>query len=235
MMGRTHVFSGMAAGAATLPVASWAGVLQPEPWSQLAWVVVVAGYAMWPDLDHPSATVTRMWGPLSAVVGRVVYWLGRGHRGGSHDPLLAPVAFGVLAYVASWHPISAAVAVAVAVGLAVRACEFVIPGRTAETAVVNLALSVTAGVLFAIQPVTLAWLPFAVGLGAAVHIVGDACTPSGVPTPFAWLTKNAERHRYRGPLETGSALETWIVAPGLLVAAAAALYMNIPAIHRALS
>jgi membrane-bound metal-dependent hydrolase YbcI (DUF457 family) len=223
MMGRTHVLTGMSAGAAILPIVPVSGT-----GSQLAWVAVVAGSAILPDLDHRQATVTRMWGPISYVMHVAVSWAGRGHRGGAHDPLIAPLAFGLLAWLAALHPIGAGIMVAIAAGLAVRACEFVIPCRTAESAIVNIALSASAGCLAVMHAVTFGWLPFAVGLGVLVHIAGDAVTRSGVPKPLSWLDGDPDRNQ--GPLTTGRWYENWLIAPALVAATAVLVYLNVPTI-----
>lgn len=228
MMGRTHVLTGMAAGAAALPLVPASGAVE-----QLAWVSVVAGSAMLPDLDHRNATVTNMWGPISEVMHKAVAWAGRGHRGGAHDFIVAPLAFGFLAWLAARHPVSSGVAVAIAAGLAIRALEFVIPGRTAESAVVNMALSMGAAWAAVHYGVTLPWLPYAVGLGVLVHIVGDAVTRTGVPRPFSWIDGDSDRNQ--GLLTTGRWYETWIITPVLGAAIVVLVYLHVPTIGTAVN
>src|SRR6185312_12569997 len=124
MLGHSHALSGLAAGAATLP---WAPVQGPV--AQVAWVAAVGGFAMLPDLDQESSTISHMWGPLTDVPSGVVGRVARGHRWGTHDALLSPVVFGLLALAASRAFWSSLLVLALAIGLALRALNFVIPGR----------------------------------------------------------------------------------------------------------
>lgn len=202
MMGHTHALSGFAAAAATLP---WAPVHTAS--SQTAWIAVWGGMAMLPDLDQRGSTIARMWGPLTSSTASIIGVLARGHRGGTHDALLAPLAFGSLAALAAQHPASRLLVLALAIGLALRACAFAIPGRTESTVVGNLLLSWGGAWLLlhhgAGGP---SWLPLAVAGGVLVHIAGDALTDHGVPLPLTWLG----RRRCIGLdlFSTGSPLET---------------------------
>jgi membrane-bound metal-dependent hydrolase YbcI (DUF457 family) len=223
-MWRTHAATGLAAGALLLTVVPVDGMVD-----QLAWVAACAGAALTPDWDHRSSSVTIMWGPLSRVVHRVVHVVFRGHRGGTHDWLVAPVLFAALAYLAALHPISTGVAVAVVVGAALRALAFVIPGDNEKFWPVNLLVSAGAGwavVTYASYPW---WLPLAFGLGVVAHIVGDAVTRASVPRPLSWLNGRQRGDDYDdGPLVTGAWYEAWIVFPVLLLVTAAGLCLTVP-------
>lgn len=97
MMGPAHSLSGAAAwlgvGAAT------AAAGNPMPWPVLlAGALICAGAALAPDLDHPAATISRAFGPVShwvcEIVGKlshVVYKAtrkpGDGRRSGGHRTL----------------------------------------------------------------------------------------------------------------------------------------------------
>ena len=123
-MGHSHALSGLAVGAATLP---WAPVSGPVP--QVAWVAAVGGFAMLPDLDQAGSTIGRMWGPISDIPAGLVSRVARGHRWGTHDAVLGPAAFGLLAFLAARATWSSLTLLAVAIGLALHALNFVIPGR----------------------------------------------------------------------------------------------------------
>jgi membrane-bound metal-dependent hydrolase YbcI (DUF457 family) len=63
-----------------------------------------------------------------------------------------------------------------------------------------------------------------VALGVLVHIVGDAITTAGVPTPLLWLA-----HRGRlvfFPMRTGATVEKAVLVPLFVVLAAVFLYLN---------
>ncbi len=220
MMGHTHALSGFAAAAATLP---WAPVHGAT--AQIGWLAVWGGMAMLPDLDHPRSTVARMWGPFTSTPARAIGILARGHRGGTHDALVAPLIFGALAAGAAHYPASRLLVLALAIGLALRACAFAIPGRTESTAVGNAVLSWGAAWLLihhgAGGP---AWLPLAVAGGVLVHIAGDALTDHGVPVPLTWIS---QRRRFGLDLfTTGSLVETVGIALGLVVLTAWQIWVN---------
>lgn len=213
MMGRTHTLTGLAAGAATLPLLP-TGTTGVE---QAAWMLTVGGMALLPDLDHPQATVARMWGPVTQALAAAVERLARGHRAGTHDPLVAPVAFG-LVFAASllWLP-AGVLTTALAVGLALRALAIALPGdNTVEHPAVNVAVS-GAGAWWLLDSYGIpGWLPWAVALGALVHIAGDAATEGGIPVPLTWATTRPRRFP-GGPLDTGGTVERLILAPALVV------------------
>ena len=221
MMGRTHVYSGMAAGAATLPIAPVEGVV-----AAVAWVAVAGGAALVPDLDHPNATMTRMWGPVLVPLHKAVRWLGRGHRGGSHDIIVAPAVVWLIAWAASRHEVSAGILIAIVIGLGIRGAEFVVPGKLFEHPAVNIAIAGNVAWLSATYAMTLAWLPWALALGVVVHVIGDAVTRTGVPIPFTWLDGRATHNK--GALTTGRWYERWLIAPGFLAAALLLLMINTP-------
>jgi membrane-bound metal-dependent hydrolase YbcI (DUF457 family) len=219
VLGHSHALSGLAAGAATLP---WAPV--DGPVAQAAWVAAVGGMAMLPDLDHSGSTVSDMWGPVTDVPSGAIGRLAQGHRWGTHDAVLAPLTFGALAMVAANAFWSSLLLMALAVGLALRALHFVIPGRAENTVVGNLLLSWAGAWLLLEHSPSPAWLPWAVALGVLTHIAGDAITTQGVPVPLVWLL-----HRCRlalTPLRTGTALERGVLAPGFVLVTLWFLYAN---------
>ncbi len=219
MLGHSHALSGLAVGAATLP---WAPVQGPV--AQFSWVAAVGGFAMLPDLDQPGSTISRMWGPLTDIPSGVVSRVARGHRWGTHDTVLAPIVFFAIATAAARSYWSSLLLVAVAIGLALNALNFVIPGKVENTLAGNLALSwAGAWWLLGHSPPAL-WLPWAVAAGVVTHIAGDLLTCEGVPVPVVWIV-----HRCRlaiTPLRTGTTLEKAVLAPAFLLAALAFLYVN---------
>lgn len=219
MLGHSHALSGLAVGAATLPWAPVDGTV-----AQVAWVAAVGGFAMLPDLDAHGSTVSDMWGPITDVPSGAIGRLAQGHRWGTHDAVIGPLAFGALAMLAARSYWSSLLFLALAIGLALHALNFIIPGRAENTVVGNLILS-WAGAWFVLQHMPQPmWLPWAVGLGCLVHIGGDMITRQGVPVPLLWLV-----HRCRlvlTPMHTGAFLEKAVLAPGFVVAALWFLYAN---------
>jgi hypothetical protein len=225
VLGHSHALSGLAAGAATLPWAPVHGTV-----AQVAWVAAAGGFAMLPDLDQPGSTIARMWGPISDVPSGLVGRIARGHRWGTHDVLLAPAVFGVLATLAARSYWSSLLLLAVAIGLALHALNFVIPGRVENTVVGNLILSWGGAWLLLAHTPSPLWLPWAVGVGVIAHIAGDALTREGIPVPLVWIV-----HRARlafTPMRTGCSLEKLVLAPLFLAAALVFLYVNTGVQHQ---
>ena len=93
-MGTTHALSGAAAFLVAAPqVFPDAG-----PAEIAAGAAIAAGFALLPDVDHPTATITNRL-PLGGLVARVVGAVSGGHRQGTHSLLaagmLAALAFGL--------------------------------------------------------------------------------------------------------------------------------------------
>jgi membrane-bound metal-dependent hydrolase YbcI (DUF457 family) len=219
VLGHSHALSGLAAGAATLP---WAPVEGPV--AQVAWIAAVGGMSMLPDLDHSGSTVSDMWGPVTDVPSGAVGRLAQGHRWGTHDAVLAPVAFGALALAAANAFWSSLLLMALAIGLALRALHFVIPGRTENTVVGNLVLSWGGAWLLLEHMPSPAWLPWAVALGVLTHIAGDAITTQGVPVPLVWVIRRCRLALT--PLRTGTVLEKAVLAPAFVVVTLWFVYAN---------
>jgi membrane-bound metal-dependent hydrolase YbcI (DUF457 family) len=219
VLGHSHALSGLAAGAATLP---WAPVQGGV--AQAAWVAAAGGFAMLPDLDQRGSTISRMWGPLTDLPSGVVGTVARGHRWGTHDAVLGPVAFGLLALAASGAYWSSLLVLALAIGLALRALHFVIPGRAENTVIGNLVLSWGSAWLLLEHSPSPGWLPWAVGLGVLAHIAGDFLTKEGVPVPLLWVVRRSRLAPVH--LRTGATIEKTVLAPLFGVATLAFLYLN---------
>lgn len=219
MLGHSHALSGLAAGAATLPWAPVQGTV-----AQVSWIAAVGGFAMLPDLDHRGSTVSDMWGPATDVPSGLIGKLTGGHRWGTHDAVLGPLAFGGLAMLAADTYWASLLLMALAIGLALHALNFVIPGTTETTIIGNIALS-WAGAWWLLehspQP---GWLPWAVGLGVLTHIAGDALTTAGIPVPVLWVFRRARIAV--SPLRTGTVIEKAVLVPAFVVAIAVFVYLN---------
>jgi membrane-bound metal-dependent hydrolase YbcI (DUF457 family) len=219
VLGHSHALSGLAVGAATLPWAPVDGTV-----SQVAWIAAVGGFAMLPDLDQHCSTVSDMWGPATDVPSGLLGKLAGGHRWGTHDAVLAPLAFGGLAMLAADAFWSSLLLMALGIGLALRALHFVIPGSTETTVLGNLVLS-WAGAWYLIDHmVNPAWLPWAVAAGVLTHIVGDAITTAGVPVPLLWILNRGRLVFF--PMRTGATVEKAVLVPLFLAATVGFIYVN---------
>jgi len=219
VLGHSHALSGLAVGAATLPWAPVQGTV-----AQISWVAAVGGFAMLPDLDHSGSTVSDMWGPVTDIPSGAIGRLAQGHRWGTHDAVLGPVVFGALAVAAAGAYWSSLLVMALSIGLALRALNFVIPGRVENTVVGNIVLSWGGAWLLLAHSPNPAWLPWAVALGVLTHIAGDALTTAGIPVPLIWLVKRCRLKLV--PVRTGSIVEKVVYVPAFVVATAAFLYVN---------
>jgi hypothetical protein len=219
VLGHSHALSGLATGAATLPWAPVHGAV-----AQGAWVAACGGFAMLPDLDQQRTTISRMWGPLTDLPAALINKVSGGHRWGTHDAILGPVAFGLLAAAAAKSFPTSLLFLAVAIGLALRALNFVIPGRVENTIVGNLVLSWGGAWLFLAHSPTPMWLPYAVAVGCLAHIAGDALTREGIPVPLIWVVHRCRIHPIH--LRTGATVEKVVFVPLFFVATLAFLYLN---------
>ncbi len=228
MLGHSHAMSGLAAGAASLPV-----VPVHTPLTQLTWVVAVGGFAMLPDLDtggitsrrgfprlHGS-TVALMWGPPTCAFAGLVARLSGGHRNGTHSVLGLGVMALLAAGLSSFYG-GRLVLLALAIGLALEALAFAIPGRLEEMWPVNLAVSFGAAWFLLGEPGPSRlgenyplWLPAAVLVGCATHVAGDILTVGGVPLAWPFSRSRLSLRLFR----TGSGWERRLIAPVLLLGA----------------
>ncbi|TQN41661.1 LexA-binding, inner membrane-associated putative hydrolase [Blastococcus colisei] len=219
VLGHSHALSGLAAGAATLPWAPVQGTV-----AQVAWISAAGGFAMLPDLDQRGSTISRMWGPFTDVPSGAVGTVARGHRWGTHDAILGPAVFGLLAHLAAGAYWSSLLLLALAIGLALRALHFVIPGRAENTVIGNLLLSWGGAWYLLEHSPSPAWLPYAVGVGVLTHIAGDFLTKEGVPVPIVWLVRRSRLAPIH--LRTGAFVEKAVLVPAFLVAIAVFVYLN---------
>lgn len=204
MKERTHVLSGVAVGAAVvpylhrLPGLPYVGPYLPAASvdttpAQLGFIAACGGLALLSDWDKRGTTAAEIWGPVSSVPAGAIGWAARGHRMGTHDAILAPLALGYATTVAAAHPRAAFAVLAVAAGLTLRGLHFAIPGHAEATKVGNLALALAAALALTWTGVDTSWLPYAVAVGILAHIAGDALTTDMVPVPVLWLFNRKAR------------------------------------------
>jgi membrane-bound metal-dependent hydrolase YbcI (DUF457 family) len=192
--------------------------------AQVAWISAAGGFAMLPDLDQRGSTISRMWGPATDVPSGLVGTVARGHRWGTHDAVLGPLVLGFLAFLAAGAYWSSLLLLALAIGLALRALHFVIPGRAENTVIGNLVLSWGGAYLLLEHSPAPAWLPYAVGVGVLTHIAGDFLTKEGVPVPVFWLLRRSRLAPIH--LRTGAFVERAVLVPAFLVAIAVFVFLN---------
>lgn len=233
MMGRTHALTGAVAGLAVAPLAR----LDSTP-HVAAFAVITAGWALVPDLDHPSSSATRLLGPITRALSfglrkatGAFYRLTKGpndeagtHRTVTHCGLFAVLVGALLGWLGTVSPWTT-VAVA-GFGLLLAADR--LGNWLLAVALGGLLLWAGTGTSPAAMLATageLSWtVGLAAGLGCLVHTLGDMVTISGAPLLFPIPIAGETYAEIRPPralrLRTGGKVENWLVAPLCLVALA---------------
>lgn len=225
MMGKTHAATGVCAGLALAP---WVGA-HTLP-AAVVVATVTAGAALLPDLDHPGARASRLLGPVTGLLSRLLRatsrWLYARTKGprderhnGEHRHLTHTLLFAVL------------LGTLVAVGSAAWGVPFIVGTLVAGTLLAVDALgdwllpvAAVAGGLWLLPSGgdslgelagTSGWLGIAVGVGCIAHDLGDACTLSGVPLLAPFPISGEVWYEIRLPrpfrLRTGSVVEKrWV-------------------------
>ncbi len=239
-MGPTHAMSGAAAGllaAAVIPAVS------TVPAGSFVFAGVCAGAALLPDLDCPTSSVARAFGPasqvLSTAVARVSCLLYRatatrrdGHRDGGHRTATHTAVFAVAAGAAAgsatgWGGRPAvAVLLFVMLALALRGLLHTWATRRGWIAVAAVAAAMTWAAGRFLPPTGAGWLGAAVALGVLVHLAGDVITREGCPVLaplpvggrvwFDWRLPSPLRIRAGGVVEYAVLLPACTAATVLL-------------------
>lgn len=239
MMGRTHALTGWCAGLAAAPMLRLTDLDQMIPFA-----AVVSGFALLPDLDHPNARASKLFGPITGVLSRVlrrisaaVYQLTKGprdekvtgkHRHLSHTVLFA-AGLGTLTAMGTTAGGPYAVAGVLLLGL-------VLAANALGPWPLIAALVATGGSLIIAGPPDLdglnplhqlgelsGWLGIAVALGCVVHCIGDALTESGCPFLWPLPIRGETWYELRPPkvlrFRTGKSGERLVVFPVFAVIA----------------
>ncbi|SDE62505.1 metal-dependent hydrolase [Rhodococcus tukisamuensis] len=258
VMGATHAVSGAVLGLAVAQVLppDWGGPTSTA--EAFTFAGVCAGAALLPDLDTNQSTVARSFGPASkALAGGIdeaslwFYRLTRGrkdpkrrggHRTLTHTALFAiSLAFGVSALVVKFGQPAIVGTLFVTLGLALR-------GLAGGWAAKYGWLAVTA-VAAGLSMLVWNWYPdevgsralgVAVGLGCAVHCLGDAITKEGVPflAPFVpWRGRRWWELRLPSMLSirAGGTFERAVLGPVLTLAAVGLVLWALQGVPEALT
>ncbi|MEU2032915.1 metal-dependent hydrolase [Nocardia amamiensis] len=234
MLGHSHATSGAlawSAAAAVLPVTVLTYPALQDATGHLGTVdlllgvFLTAGAALLPDADHPDGTIAHALGPITHTACRLISWISGGHRRATHSlAFVAAVAFGTWAgehWLGRWFTLSL---VFFLLALAVRALHLCPSGNGFKSwgPIVVLATGGTFAMehWIADKPV---WLPFAVGLGALAHLLGDCLTDRGCRLFWPFDV------RVSFPIidRTGNKVEIWIMSPLFTLGTLAILWHTI--------
>lgn len=251
MMAPGHATSGAAAGLGAAYVANASGIPVTTTGALVA-AGLCAGAALLPDLDHPSATVARAFGPITELMAHGVNGLSKrvygatrtrkdddrdgGHRGLTHTWVFAAAVGGALTGAV------ALVGKPVVLGALFFFLSLALRGLLKDTArrFGWLGVTVAAGLLTWLAGAVLpedqagAWLGAVVALGCLVHCWGDSLTLSGCP--WLWPIPIMGQRWY--PIGTphvlrfraGGTAEKWLVMPVLTAATIAAAALSMPGV-----
>ncbi|MFJ4741297.1 metal-dependent hydrolase [Streptomyces sp. NPDC088775] len=252
VMGPTHALSGVAvwmAGAAGLQMC---GVTVPGAEVAVG-AAVSAGAALLPDIDHPSSTVARTFGPVSTALSHgvdraatAVYNLTRtareaprtgGHRTLTHTAVFAAAAGGLVSTACGLLGKPAAVTVLfLMLGLAIRG----LMGRWAR----RQGWMVTTLVTAAAAAGAVWWLPpgrgypvlgLAVAVGSLTHCLGDMITKQGCPLAWPLVHRGKRWWEFAPPaalrIRAGGSFEKAVLVPVLAVLTAASTAFSIPEVQ----
>jgi membrane-bound metal-dependent hydrolase YbcI (DUF457 family) len=227
MLGYSHAMSGGVAWLALAPLLQDLVGREFTTYELVAGTIATAGAALIPDLDHPQATIAHTFGPISKFASKITALLSGGHRQGTHSILFA-VGFGFLCYFvglgseSSGSNLPAMILMFLLASFAFRGLNIVPPktsGSLKGFIVLVEAAAITWGLQLLIESSETAqsgwwWLGIAGGLGAFVHLIGDALTPEGVPFFYPI------RMRISVPIisRTGNIMEKGIISPLLTLA-----------------
>lgn len=217
-------------GVATAPAID----TNPTSPSYWCWVGILAGCSVLPDADMKRTVADELFGPFTRGIrwGQttlipglftiVRLFLG-GHRQRSHR-VEGVLLFLTGVWICTHWVVSSTVVLVLATGLALRSAhlvaEWLFGLRYRRRYWLPLfAVSLAAGWLFYRTGTPLpGWVPFAMGAGCAVHILGDLVTDSGVRLTFATEKKS---RLLPEPLcfKAGGWVENTLVVPPMFIAA----------------
>lgn len=212
MMGPTHALSGAVTFLAAAPF-----LAQQSPAQLAVGAACAAGAALLPDLDHPSASPARAFGPISWLVAKPVAVISGGHRHATHSIIGA----GVFTAAAHWASSAGGwpliVALTLLFGLAIRGLG---PQNLKDrrwrldyadiAGLAHAAAATWAAYMLVTSGMDLGILPWAVAIGVCAHIAGDLLTEQGCPLLWPSL-----RYYRIASINTDSKVERWVVVPTL--------------------
>ena len=207
MLGRSHFASGI------LAVEAVATVTHFTPTEAVTGLVVGSCAALLPDMDHPSSTISRTFGPLTRGFSALLAKMLGGHRAGTHSipGILALGGVMKLCVLFRHSPPAKIVLTAVlVVTLAAGVRILRIKGKVDDFAPIPIVVG-----LVWFSDVSLSAVPLALMLGCAVHVAGDCATNSGCPLLWPISKERFGLHLF----STGKWVEKRLVYPAIVVGA----------------
>lgn len=217
MMARGHAATG-AAGAAFLCLIP--GFITGY-WALIARVVIGAGFALWPDMDHAKATAATTWGWLSKLFANLlekfsafIYYSTRrgkdakrqgGHRTFTHTLVFALIT-GIGTYFIAQTMLGMCIVLFMGFCLGLRGL-FKKINRYGKLNLWIIAAAPCVLLYTTAQPIISPLiLAIVVGISTFVHSLGDCLTNSGAPLLWPIPIKGQLWYRFKAPIrfDTGS-------------------------------
>jgi len=255
-MGKTHARHGVFAGVSMTAVGPPLTLYGPPPITlALAVAMLVIGATVFPDVDHPEATVAHTFGPVSHRVSKIVHATSRvvygasrsprdqhrdgGHRGITHTALFAAgTGTGTYFLITTFGLWAAAGVLFVFTSYGLRGLAGKWAHRHGWLFTSSVATAFTGASVFLAhtQPTTTVawWFAVAITVGCLVHLFGDCVTEQGAPVFFPvplrgqrWRMVGTPRFmRFR--TDADSRIELWFGRAALILAAA---WLTVFAVH----
>lgn len=204
MMGGHHAASGAAAWVAVTSSAPFALGVYPDVTNVgvMVGALVCAGAALLPDSDHHNGTIAESLPPVSNGISKIVADVSGGHRHGTHS-VIGVVFFTALAWGLSFLTLHTKTFGDVLIGPGIMCILLVAFAMDAlklqHHAVWAWVSAVGLAALIAIYaPEEWFWMPFSVGLGCVIHLLGDFVTTMGIPLFWPLRPKPPRLLRKRG-------------------------------------
>lgn len=194
MMGINHAAMGGSTWVAITSTAPYALHIAPmSPTAVIAGGLVAAGSALLADADHHNASIAHSV-PGGQAVAAGVGAISGGHRHGTHSLLaLALVTFGSIAL--GWLTVPAPGGGTIPIGIGIATTMIVGFGLKAMKVMRGvwfkpfLGGAAVATMVMLLAPGQWEWFPWAVGIGYAIHLLGDFLTTGGLTLLWPWVPK----------------------------------------------
>jgi len=177
MLGRDHALLGAAGYLAAAPTVYQHFGMHVGPAELAVGALTCSGFALLPDIDEPSSTVSRKLGPISRAVSTFTKTVAGGHRQATHSLAFAALVGAGCWWALSWRPAAAIIVVAATLLVA----RLIVPLGFGRLFIVSWGLAAAAGWWMWHGQDSRAWLPYVAAAGVLAHLVGDMLTQEGVP------------------------------------------------------
>jgi membrane-bound metal-dependent hydrolase YbcI (DUF457 family) len=188
-LGRTHVaMTGTLGLALAAPLSAHYLHHQMPVGTLFAFAGVTSGFGLLPDIDHPSSTLARTFGPATRLIAKTVGNVSGGHRKFTHTLWFAALMVLLVSLLANRYGGTADLIIASAGFYLTFMVLRLAPKRTSGPAELMYAIeAIAATVTYNHFVGDWWWLPWAVAFGVIGHIAGDILTTEGVPIIYPIL------------------------------------------------